>query len=59
MPSWVFWGVLLPWFVADLFALWFCFFFMADDPLQDAEHEEDLRAGDAVGKRSGQEGQHA
>ena len=45
--------------MADLFALWFCFFFMADDPLQDAEDEEDLRAGDTVRERSGEEGQHA
>ena len=39
MPSWVFWGVLVPWIAADVFALWFCFFFMADDPLGEAEDE--------------------
>jgi hypothetical protein len=39
MPSWVFWGVLVPWLGADLFACWFCFFFLADDPLGEAEDE--------------------
>jgi len=33
MPSWVFGGVLVPWLAADVFTVWFCFFFMADDPL--------------------------
>ncbi len=37
MPGWVFWGVLVPWLAADLFAFWFCFFFMADDPLGETE----------------------
>jgi hypothetical protein len=47
MPSWVFWGVAVPWLGADLFAVWFCFFFMVDDPLgevQDETVEEDLDA---------------
>ena len=39
MPSWVFWGVLVPWIGADLFAVWFCFFFMVDDPLGEAPEE--------------------
>lgn len=39
MPSWVFWGVLVPWLAADVFSLWFCLFFMADDPLQEADEE--------------------
>lgn len=39
MPSWVFWGVAVPWIAADLFAVWFCFFFIADDPLDEAEDE--------------------
>ncbi|OHB79776.1 MAG: hypothetical protein A2V98_02720 [Planctomycetes bacterium RBG_16_64_12] len=41
MPSWVFWGVLIPWLAADLFGLWFCFFFAADDPLGESEDETD------------------
>ena len=39
IPSWVFWGVLVPWLAADLFGLWFCFFFMADDPLGEPDDE--------------------
>ena len=39
MPSWVFWGVLVPWLAADAFAVWFCFFHMADDPLGEPEDE--------------------
>jgi len=43
MPSWVFWGVLVPWLAADLFAFWFCLRFMADDPLGESEDEADPR----------------
>ncbi|MFC1596602.1 DUF997 family protein [Planctomycetota bacterium] len=39
MPSWVFWGVLVPWVAADVFAVWFCFFYMVDDPLGESEDE--------------------
>ncbi len=33
IPSWVFWGVLAPWLVADAFTIWFCAFVMVDDDL--------------------------
>ena len=33
MPSWVFWGVLVPWLVCAVFTFWFAGFFMADDDL--------------------------
>ena len=36
MPSWVFYGIFLPWMVVNLIGVWFCFFFMKDDDL-DAE----------------------
>ncbi len=45
MPSWVFWGVLVPWIAADVFAVWFCFCFMADDPLGEAEDEKGTDGG--------------
>lgn len=35
MPRWVFWGVLVPWLVANLFTFWFCFYYMVDDNLDD------------------------
>lgn len=34
MPSWVFYGVMLPWAVVNLVAIWFCFAFIEDDDLE-------------------------
>ena len=33
MPSWVFWVVMLPWFLATVFTLWFALRFMKDHDL--------------------------
>ncbi len=33
LPSWVFWGVLLPWMACLAFAGWFCFGLIQDDDL--------------------------
>ena len=33
VPSWVFWGVVVPWIVATVFSVWFGLFFMKDDEL--------------------------
>lgn len=33
VPSWVFWGIAVPWLLADVFTAWFCFFYMKDDDL--------------------------
>jgi len=42
MPSWVFWVVMLPWFVATVFTLWFALCFMKDhDLLADSEISEE------------------
>lgn len=50
MPAWVFWGILVPWAVCDVFTLWFCFFFMVDDPLgevdPDVEEHPDMFRGE-------------
>ena len=35
IPRWVFWGVALPWMLANVFTFWFAWFFVADDPLGD------------------------
>jgi hypothetical protein len=41
MPDWVFWAVVLPWGLALIFSVWFCFVFMADDDLgKDPEESE-------------------
>lgn len=33
MPSWVVWGIAVPWIAADVFTVWFCFFYMKNDDL--------------------------
>ncbi len=43
MPTWLFWGIALPWLVADLFTAWFCFCFMADDELGEAHEGADIK----------------
>lgn len=48
MPSWFFWGIMVPWAACSLFAFWFAGFFMADDDLgEDHTHdlEEEIRTG--------------
>jgi fatty acid desaturase len=40
IPDWVMWGVFLPWTVCALVTVWFCFYFMADDPLEEEETAE-------------------
>jgi hypothetical protein len=48
MPSWVFWGVMVPWGVCALFTFWFAGFVMSDDDLgkdHAAELEEEIRHG--------------
>lgn len=59
MPSWVFWGVLIPWLGADVFGLWFCFVFMADDPLGEPEDETGTAGDVAEGDAGDEEGRHA
>lgn len=50
IPSWVFWGVALPWVAANVFTFWFCFGFMAEDPLEEAAEEEFLQDHPVGGK---------
>lgn len=42
IPSWLFWGIAVPWLAADVFTTWFCFFFMADDDLGEAHEGADI-----------------
>ena len=37
IPSWVFWGVLLPWLAATVFSIWFGLFYMVEDDLGESE----------------------
>jgi hypothetical protein len=43
VPSWVFWGYLVPWGVCSLFTFWFAGFCMADDDLG-RDHSSELEA---------------
>ena len=33
IPTWIFWGILIPWIAADLFTAWFCFSYFVEDDL--------------------------
>ena len=46
IPAWTFWGIVVPWLVADLFTVWFCFAYMVDDDLGVAPEDEDRRTED-------------
>jgi hypothetical protein len=58
MPSWVFYGVVLPWLVAIVFSTWFCFFYMEDDDLGTANEgvdiQEEIAEMNAESKEAGQ-----
>ena len=40
MPTWVVWSIVVPWVVANIITGWFCFYYMADDPLDDGAKKE-------------------
>jgi len=47
IPSWLFWGIAVPWLLADVFTLWFCFFYMKDGDLgEDDPPEAETVAGE-------------
>ena len=58
IPSWVFWGILVPWLAADAFTIWFCFFYMVDDDLGEANEgidvQEEIEERHAAEKEAGQ-----
>jgi hypothetical protein len=48
IPSWAFWGWIVPWLVCGVFTVWFAGFVMKDDDLgfdHAAELEADIREG--------------
>jgi hypothetical protein len=48
MPSWVFWGIMVPWAVCGVFTIWFAGFVMTDDDLG-VDHTPDLEAAIRAG----------
>ena len=47
IPSWLFWGIFVPWIAADIFTTWFCFCYMEDDDLGAAAPEESSEGADS------------
>jgi hypothetical protein len=41
-PSWVFWGIIVPWMVCLMLSTWFAFYYMEDSPLGDDESDEEV-----------------
>ena len=37
VPVWVFWSIVIPWMLANIFTFWFCLFYMADDDLGEGD----------------------
>ncbi len=42
IPRWVCIGIVVPWTLANVFTIWFCFFYMRDDDLGEAHEGADL-----------------
>lgn len=51
-PDWVFWSVVVPWLVVDLFTVWFCFVYIHDDDLGEVHEGADLAEQLAAEKKS-------
>lgn len=52
VPGWIFWGVALPWLVADVVTIWFCFRMMVDDDLGETNDEAGHNSSTAAGAQS-------
>lgn len=50
IPTWLFWGILVPWIVADIFTTWFCFCYMKDDAMGDVPETPDANSGEGAGR---------
>lgn len=44
VPVWVFVGIVLPWLIIDLVAVWFCFYFLTDDEAEGEQSEREAGA---------------
>jgi hypothetical protein len=56
IPSWILWGVMLPWLACSLFTLWFAGSYMADDDLGAdlaAELDRDIREAGELAEHGG------
>lgn len=47
VPAWTFWGIFVPWLIADVVTVWLCFGFMKDDDLEPPGGEPDEFGGES------------
>ena len=60
IPSWVFWGIAVPWLVADVFTIWFFLWHMQDDDLaEDGSEVASKDPASASGPAGYREADHA
>ena len=57
MPSWVFWGIVLPWIIIDIAVIWFCFRFMQSNSLPQDEGHSHLVSEESTVSPGGRHGQ--
>jgi hypothetical protein len=58
MPTWIFWGIVCPWLVADVVTTWLCFRYIRNDDLgvspeelaESAGTSNEAASGDATAK---------
>jgi len=55
IPAWLFWGLVVPWLVADGFTVWFCFWYMKDADLPGSGQADEV-IGTGQPPASGEEG---
>lgn len=54
VPSWVFWGLLVPWIAGTAFTAWFAFAVLRDDPLGSDEPSAPATDVTETSRRGGQ-----
>ena len=60
IPSWVFWGIAVPWLVADVFTIWFFLWHMQDEDFaEDVSDVTGEEPGSASHSAAHREGDHA
>ena len=50
-PSWVFWGIVVPWGVCTVIACWLSFAFIRDEPLEEAAPPPDAPSAGGEAER--------
>ncbi len=59
LPSWVVWGVFVPWFLAAVFTSWFAIYWIADDDLNTSDsNTSDFKNSDSIDKSQDGAGDH-